>query len=100
MLFQDILNRKADPIDFLGYKVPNPLGAVRLAEMTDSLILPLITVNSFSFGKKTPRWEIHFWNAIDCRNKETKKQLVSSLEEMIKTYPEAWGLWSTIAPVI
>jgi len=92
VLFQDICDKKADPIDFLGHRIRNPLGALRIGKAAHCPILPFMVSNSG--GAK--RWAIHFLNPIDPQSERAKEALISSLEEMVKTHPEAWRLWDSI----
>ena len=73
ILLQDHLQKDAPLVEFLGHRVPNPLGAARLAEMTDSLILPFIAKNEIHSKKK---WSIHFQAPIDPRERMTKQKLL------------------------
>ena len=91
ILLQDLFNEKGEQIQFLGRKVRNPLGAIRLAKISGSIILPSITTHQLFFPKK--KWVIHFWKPIDPNDSQPKENLISSMEEMIKTYPETWGFW-------
>ena len=92
VLFQDICDKNAEPIDFLGHRIRNPLGALRIAKAANCPILPFMVSNSG--GVK--RWAIRFLEPIDPQRDGAKKDLISSLEEMIKAHPEAWRLWDTI----
>jgi len=89
MLTQDLPDRAAETIVFLNKKIPLPLGAARLAEMTNALIVPVAP--SWRFGGKL--WTLRFWPAIDPAAGETRNRLVEATEEMIRTYPATWELW-------
>jgi lauroyl/myristoyl acyltransferase len=94
LLLQDRIRPDAPLIPFLGYMVRNPLGAVRLAEMSDALIIPFITASRISFDKK--KWSIHFWPHIDPRAGTTKARLIACLEQMVLNYPEVWQNWHSL----
>ena len=96
ILLQDHLSSDASPIPFLGHMVRNPLGSIRLAEMTDSLIVPFVTTNTIATPFNKKKWAIHFWPQIDPREKQAMPQLISCLENMIHTYPEVWQNWSSL----
>jgi lauroyl/myristoyl acyltransferase len=94
LLLQDLLHRKAEPIQFLGKPRRNPLGSVRLAEMTDSLILPVVTTHNPDPSKQL--WMSHFFEPIDPRNGNTKAKVIQALEKIITTYPESWSEWASV----
>ena len=89
---QDVLANDVEPLLFLGQKLRNPLGAARMAEMTQALILPAILVD----GGKFNSWKLHFWPLIDPLRGEPREELLQAIEKLILTYPETWLGWKQI----
>lgn len=89
LLAQDVLVKNIEPVNFLGKQLKNPLGALRLAEKTDSVILPVIMVDTGGLN----RWKIHFGPLIDPSVGESKQKLLQTMEEIILQYPETWESW-------
>lgn len=96
LLTQDLSHPKAEKMPFLGKTMRNPLGAARLAEISDAMILPV------TLGPQLVRcrWQIHFLPPIDPRDGGTRERLHSAIESLIMMYPELWDgwreLWKTI----
>ncbi|MEC9488467.1 MAG: lysophospholipid acyltransferase family protein [Halanaerobium sp.] len=88
---QDVGSSTAAPVRFMGRQKRYPLGASKLAEMGDAIILPLVITNR----TETKDWLIHFWPTIEPGD-NSRQQLLDTMEEMILSYPEAWALWSWV----
>lgn len=96
LILQDLCKKGADPIQFLGTSLPNPLGALWIAKKSNSLILPFITANQFNSLYSKKKWSIRFWPPIDPQKENGKDQLISSLEEIVRSHPETWEMWPLI----
>lgn len=88
LIAQDVFTVGPAPAIFLGRSVPMPLGAARLAEMTDSLILPVLAAQKS--GWKTL---IRFWPPIDPRDGGAREKILAVMEEMVTAYPAVWEFW-------
>lgn len=85
VLLQDIFADDGVPIRLYDRVVPIRLGAARLAQMTDSLILPYIALSRRGKGM------IHWWPPIDPREGDVENALVEAMAGMIHTYPRSWS---------
>ncbi len=84
VVLQDVLTEDGTPITIFDRVVHLQLGAVRLAQMTGSIILPY---NALSHrGKGAIRW----WPIIDPEICDAEKRLAEALATMIHTYPCSW----------
>lgn len=89
ILAQDIPDKTAVTVRFLNKETPISLGAARLAEMTDALIVPIAPSGLL----RGWFWMIRIWPAIDPRGNDTLGRLIAAMEEIIRTNPETWGFW-------
>jgi lauroyl/myristoyl acyltransferase len=96
LVFQDSLLEEMAPHQFLGRPFKNVLGSVRLAEITHALLLPVMATNNVGKDASQGKWKIHFWKPIDPKEGGTKEKVLSSLEEMVSTYPESWERWDLL----
>lgn len=86
ILCQDVERKTAESIDFLGKERRYPLGAARMAEMTDALIVPVIIAGDFFSWNHV----VHFWPPLDPRNGFLKPGVVQAMEEMVMKYLGDW----------
>ena len=89
IITQDNVDQSLPPTMFMGKKLHGPFGAARLAEITDSLILPVIVAPVFH----RVGWTILMRPPVDPRLGSTKDGLVRSLEELVSSCPEVWDYW-------
>ena len=64
LITQDTVSRDAAPVRILGRPFRNTLGAARLAELTDAVILPVVVAPALG----RPRWVLRFWLLLDPRD--------------------------------
>jgi len=86
ILCQDVERKTAEPVLFLGKEKKYPLGAARLAEITDALLLPVIIAGDIGSGKQT----IYFQPPLDPEDGELKLRLLRALEEMTLRHLKEW----------
>jgi lauroyl/myristoyl acyltransferase len=89
VLLQDRFKMEAPPSKFLGRTIRASFGSVRLAELSDSILLPVIVTNK-GWNRD---WIIHFYPIIQSKGEKGRSELSECLEQMILTYPEAWEHW-------
>lgn len=84
VLMQDVLNDGGTPIAIFDRSARFQLGAARLAQMTDSVILPYTAL--MRHGKGAVRW----WPVIDPRDCDVASRLSEAMATMIHAHPSSW----------
>jgi lauroyl/myristoyl acyltransferase len=83
------VEKQGEWVEFQGELVRMPLGSLRLAQMSDALILPALVTNQISLFSK--KWKISFWQPIDPLKNGGKEEILQAMEEMIALSPENWN---------